>query len=266
MKDKIQIGICCGADNLSQHYISFLIDSVENTISKNIDYEYLIGVNKNVDLSALDKYNIKIIKEYDSGLGSVGHGHCLNLLLKNMSSKYGMFLDQDVAFIKKNWDEDFISLLDEKNIIIGSSDHPKVNKQVGFPTFISCMFFVEKFQSFGIDMRPKFGHGAVKKKINEEDSMYFGIPAGTEIQFDTGCHVCKTVKQLGYDGICLEQVSPRYDDTISKLKFMLPGMRGEEYQLNGIPYTTHVGRSTSRDFFNDPIIIQWKNRVLEWNK
>ena len=53
-------------------------------------------------------------------------------------------------------------------------------------------------------------------------------------------------------------------DTHDKMNFMLKNIRGEEYQLDGIPISTHVGRSSSRSFLNDPVVISWRERIKEW--
>jgi len=41
-------------------------------------------------------------------------------------------------------------------------------------------------------------------------------------------------------------------------------MRGEEYQLNGEPLYTHIGRSSSRDFDTNPIVKKWVATVKDW--
>ena len=42
------------------------------------------------------------------------------------------------------------------------------------------------------------------------------------------------------------------------------GMRGDEYQLEGEPIFTHLGRSTSRDFDTSPEAQVWKKAGLNW--
>ena len=80
---------------------------------------------------------------------------------------------------------------------------------------------------------------------------------------DVGWEMPVKIKAAGYDGIPLDLISPRQEKTQSLMKFMTEDMRGEEYQLNGIPICTHVGRSSSRDF-NDPIVKKWATRVNQW--
>jgi len=58
-------------------------------------------------------------------------------------------------------------------------------------------------------------------------------------------------------------VSPRIKETHKDLKFMLSNMRGETYQLNNIPFCSHIGRSSSRSFDSD-IVKEWRKRTLEW--
>tara|TARA_Y100000389_G_C17300336_1_gene432612 strand:+ start:181 stop:372 length:192 start_codon:yes stop_codon:yes gene_type:complete len=61
----------------------------------------------------------------------------------------------------------------------------------------------------------------------------------------------------------MKLVSPRLENTHKYLKFMLKDMRGESYQINNIPFCSHVGRSSSRDFDCD-IVKKWRNRTLDW--
>ena len=47
---------------------------------------------------------------------------------------------------------------------------------------------------------------------------------------------------------------------------MKEGMRGEEYQLEGAPVLTHLGRSLTRNFHSNPAAKAWTTRVDEWLK
>jgi hypothetical protein len=99
---------------------------------------------------------------------------------------------------------------------------------------------------------------------NKSDCYFYGVNEGDKVFLDTGCHIAKDIKESGYTGSILKIVSPRYKDRISNMKFMKENMRGEEYQLNGIPISTHIGRSSSRMFNHDPHVQLWKNRTKEW--
>ena len=82
---------------------------------------------------------------------------------------------------------------------------------------------------------------------------------------DVGWQMPIKIKEAGYNGIPLKLVSPRQKQTHSMMKFMQSDMRGEEYQLDGVPIASHVGRSFSRTF-DDPIVKNWTKRVREWNQ
>ena len=58
--------------------------------------------------------------------------------------------------------------------------------------------------------------------------------------------------------------SPRIDKT--KVKFMTEDMRGEEYQLDGVPILTHLGRGLIRDFAKNTETVLWKENVEDWIK
>ncbi len=258
--EKIQIGIPCGRN--SESYVSFLVNSIEKTISDKTDYEFILGVNQQgVDLEFLRKIpNSIIVREIHDKDSSVGHGMCLDLIFRNMNTKYGVLVDSDVAFLAQDWDQKLLSELDDKTIMIGSEYHPTDGKIVDFPNVITCMFDVEVFKSLKVFFKPS------TKTIfsNEKNHQYHGTKIGQKVYMDTGCHIPETIGPAGYSWKTLKIVSPRYSDRTSHMKFMKEGIRGEEYQLHGIPICTHIGRSLSRSFEKDPIVEKWKKRVGEW--
>ncbi len=265
MKDRIQIGIPCGPNG--EDFTVFLIESIEHTISGKYGYDYILGINQNgVRLDYLKEKlshladKISVVLEAANMPYVSGHGHCLNLLLKNMTSKFGMFVDTDVAFLTKDWDTMMIEKINEKVIIVGSEYHPTDKKIVNFPNAITCLFDVEKLKKLNVDFIPKLKWIETRGK----DAEYYGTKEGDKIYLDTGCHVAKDIRSNGFDGYCMKIVTPRYEDRIGDMKFMKVGMRGEAYQLDGIPICTHIGRSLSRSFESDPIITKWRNDVENW--
>ena len=102
-----------------------------------------------------------------------------------------------------------------------------------------------------------------KIETTEKNSKWFGVSVGSKIFLDTGCHIPETLGENNYTWKTLKIVTSRYTDRIKDMKFMLPGMRGEEYQLDGIPICTHIGRSLTRDFKTDKLVANWKSRVTQ---
>ena len=260
MSEKLQIGIPCGPN--SEKFTSFLIDSIEKTISGKYEHEYILGVNqRGVNFEQFKRYkNLKVVEEY-AGLPHVlGHGQCLDLILRNMDSKYGIFVDSDVAFLENGWDDILISQLDEKCVVIGSEYHPTDGKVVDFPNVITFLFNTAKLKSTNITFVPKLA----RVVTTEESSSWYGVPPGRDVFLDTGCHIGENLHKHGFTWKTLKIVTPRYVDRFSMMKFMKNDMRGEEYQLEGTPICTHIGRSLTRSFSSDPIISVWKNRVEAW--
>lgn len=263
----IDIGIPAGRN--SEHYLRLLVSSIERYTSKKVEYNYIIGVNdRNVSCELIENIfqelkieNYSIVKNIQQKSGiSDGHGKCLDSILREMTSQYGVFFDSDVCVLVQDWDQKLINKLDEKNIIIGSEYHHTDGKIVNFPNVITCMFSVYDFKKLNISFVPKLRN--ITPDAN--NAHFYGVPKDQNVFLDTGCHICKDIRQAGYDGISLKIVSPRYPDTVNSMKFMKEGLRGEEYQLDGVPITTHVGRSSSRDFHNDPVINSWRQRIKEW--
>jgi hypothetical protein len=259
--DKIQIGIACGSN--SELYVNFLMDTIKKTVDNTDNIEFLLGVNKpSVDKELLQKnndvFNIKIIDAISPRQGSLGHGFCLDELLKHMDSKYGMFVDCDVAFLEKDWDEKLKDCLKDNIAVVGADTDPKHNHYKKFPFIIMVMFLTDVIKKQGISFMPKHEHIC----LDENNCHLFNESVGVTIHLDTGWELPYKLKSSGYDGLPLPMISPRLDK--EKIVFMTEEMRGEEHHLNDIPIFTHVGRSSARNFLHDPIIQRWRQRVKEW--
>lgn len=259
----LQIAIPCGPN--SEYFANFLISTIESTISKKFNYRFLIGINKpgvnkkeitkNYDVGKFD-----FIEDISPVTSSLGHAHCLNLMLKNMNCKFGVFLDSDVAMLEKNWDELLIDRLNQKTIMVGSEYHHSDGKMISRPNVITCAFDVEIFKKLQLDFTP-----SLKTIVStKESATYYGTSIGQVIMLDTGCEIMETIVKAGYQTETLRIVSPRYQDTLTDLKILDPTQRGEEYHLNGRPISTHIGRSLSRSFNDDPIVKNWKTSVEKW--
>lgn len=257
---KIQIGIPCGPN--SEKFTLFLISSIEKTISRDFEFEYILGINQkgvNKDYFKNIK-NLKIVEEFKGYPYQKGHGHCLDLILKNMDSEFGMFVDSDVAFLKQDWDKDLISKITDNKIIVGTEYHPTDGKLVDFPNVITCLFDTRKIKALNLSFIPHLK----EIEANDENCHFYGVKPGQRVFLDTGCHIAKDIREAGFDGYTLKIVTPRYEDRVKDMAFMSMGMRGEEYQLDGVTICTHIGRSLSRSFERDPIVNGWKKRVVEW--
>jgi hypothetical protein len=260
LKEKIEIGIPCGRN--SEHYVEFLAKTIDKTISKDQKYELLLCVNQSgVDTSRLKQIKkSRLVIEMHNKDSSVGHGMCLDLILKNSKTKYLVICDSDVAFLTYNWDEKLLRELDKKTIMIGTEYHPTDGKIVNFPNVITCAINTEVFKKLNISFMPPMK----KIKVNSENASWFGVPLNKEIFLDTGCFLPQVLGENNYNWKTMKIVTPRYHDTIDSMKFMKNNMRGEEYQLNGVPICTHIGRSLTRSFEIDPAVLKWKERVREW--
>lgn len=260
MKEKIQIGVPCGRN--SEQYVKFLCSSIEKTLSGNFDHEFVFGVNQ----SGVDKHflsqikNAKIVERIDGKDSSIGHGLCLDLILENMNSKYGMFVDSDVAFLLPNWDLKLTNIIDGGVTMIGTEYHPTDGKIVNFPNVITCMYDTSVLQALDIRFKPSLK----RVTVSDRTSPWYGVPEGTSIFLDTGCDIVEPMGMANAKWRTFKLISPRYKDSTGHLKFMLADMRGEEYQLDGVPICTHIGRSLTRSFETDPIVNRWKTRVEEW--
>lgn len=255
----IQIGIACGGN--CEHYVIFLLNSIRRTVSGNNKIEIILGINrKSVDINFILERNrdldIKCVYSIDEesiSVSSKSHGRTLDKIIESMDNGYGMVVDCDSAFLKKNWDEIFISQLSNEIVIIGAEyDGDKYKK---FPNLVTSLFKTEVLKEEGVSFLP-----SGKITIDASNCDLYSREVGDKITLDTGWELCGKLRKSGYKGIYLPLL--RSGDT--KAIFMQDNMRGDEYQLDGVPICTHVGRSSTRNFLSDPIVILWRERVERW--
>jgi len=257
MSEKIQMGIACGVN--CEPYVKFLIDSVNKTASNPSSFEYILGINKfsvNVDLLKAIGPNVQVVNAFDSDFGSISHGKCLDAIFGKINSHYGMIVDCDVAFLQKGWDNTFKALLNENVIVVGSEYDG--NKYMNFPNVVGCFFLTKVLKKLKVSFAAKIGE---MLEIDASNSLIYNRQVGEKILLDVGWEMCYKLKTNNYKGVTLPLVN-RFKEPMCK--FIINGMKGVEYQLNGVPMFTHAGRSSSRDFFRDENIIKWRNRVEEW--
>jgi len=257
---KIQIGVACGEN--CEYYVGFLTESIKKTISSNYNIEFIFGVSSvkvNVDLlkeqsSGFDYKIVYVIDQNNRSACSEGHGKTLNKILENMDSEYGMFIDCDCALLEKGWDKKLMDKI-EGNIVIVGSEYQDGNKYMNFPNAVFCMFKTNVLKGEKVSFSPR---GRIK--VDKENCEIYEKPIGEEIHLDVGWELYFKLKKSGYEGIHLPLIRGKSHDSV----FMKEDMRGEEYQLDGVPICTHVGRSSTRSFLNSPIVILWKERVQIW--
>lgn len=259
----LQIGIPCGPN--SELFANFLLSTISRTITNNTKIEVLLGINKpgiqkDLITANIKNLNIRFVERHSSHQSSMGHADCLNLITDHMTSRWGIFLDADVAILKKEWQIDLINQLNNQVVMIGSEYHKNDGKMVRRPNVITCAFDVEVFKKLNIDFMP-----SMKSILIDENNQHiFGGKLGSRIFMDTGCDMIETLVTNGYETKVLDIVSPRYPETHKDLKVLDLNHRGEEYHLNNMAISTHIGRSLTRNFNNDSIIFNWKLKVEEW--
>jgi len=259
----LQIGIPCGPN--SELFANFLLSTISRTITNSLKIEVLLGINKpgvqkDLITSNIKNLNIRFVERHSAHQSSAGHADCLNLITDHMTSRWGIFLDADVAILKKEWEIDLLNQLDNQVVMIGSEYHKNDGKMVRRPNVITCAFNVDVFKNLNIDFMP-----SMKSILTDENNQHiFGTKLDSRIFMDTGCDMIETIVTNGYETKVLDIVSPRYPETHKDLKVLDLNQRGEEYHLNGNALSTHIGRSLSRNFNSDPIVFSWKSKIEEW--
>lgn len=281
MKKDITILITYSQEHQNS-YINFMLSTLNLTISNKNRYMILLGVdtgkNKNPDIKKINFHYDKLVKvdTKNSGYSSYGHSLVMDEMIKHINTKYAVICDSDIAFLQKNWDIDFINLLNDKNIFIGGESN---HVTYYFPHIYMAFFNAEIFKRLNASFAPiKNKSDFVKKyniKINDENKnydviipeeleKYYGIK---EFYADTSSLLPYYIKKNGYDGLSLKCVwsngkRKRYLED-HKMIFLNSDDQGQEFILNNKTYFTHQGRS-SRVWGEHPKNIKWVNQVKKF--
>ena len=158
----IQVGYICGPS--SGEYIKFSIETLLKTCFLPDKIEIIIGNNCcDYDFSDMndikDKfysfniYNVHSDKKHPSH----NHGDALDKLFWNFFNRtYGMIVDSDIAFLRKNWDIQFVKLInsDENIAIIGPGNPVNYSKFQNFPSVYCPFFFTNILKECSITWQP----------------------------------------------------------------------------------------------------------------
>lgn len=282
MKD-ITILITYSQDHQNS-YINFMLQTLNYTISDKNRYTILLGVDtgkkKNPDLKKITfPYdNIINVDTGNNDYSSYAHSLVMDEMIKHINTKYAIICDSDIAFLQKNWDIDFINMLDNKYIFLGGESN---HITYYFPHIYMAFFNAEIIKKLNISFCPIKNKSDFVKKYNikvdndhkkydviipEELKKYYNV---LEFYADTSSLLPYYIKKNGYDGISLKCIwsngkrKRKLED--HKMIFLNPDDQGQEFIINDKSYFTHQGRS-SRIWNEHPKNIQWVKQVKNYFK
>lgn len=260
----IDVAILCGKN--SEAYCDFLIWSMQKTASNFAAFRFIFGLSDCENPTHFSKYAPRInsvVVNMAPQLaaieqGSPRHAAGLNIMFDAMTAPVGMFLDCDLAFLRPGWDEVFLTILaEERTAILGTEYDSRARlKYMNFPNAIACMFKTEVLRGLNIRFDSK------ERVIVSDEALakLLDVPMGEEIILDVGFELPIKIKSAGLQGIPLRLLGPAWPGA----KFMKDDMRGAEYQWEGVPYVTHLGRSYTRVFGVDEHARRWEAEVRKW--
>ena len=142
---------------------SDFIDNMLYTLKGLTYFNYKVLVCENGSNTREKQKIKKIIKKYKNTEiffrqqqtpGSIGKAEALNILIDRINTPYGIIMDADAVFLKKDWDKILLDRFDDKIKIAGG-----VRGAVGYPTDFPdtyvTIFDTKVFKSLNIDMMPK---------------------------------------------------------------------------------------------------------------
>ena len=266
------------------NYINFLLKSIKHTISNHGRVKYLLGVDtgkqKNPPIDKINFHYDKLLKVDTKNLdySSYAHSVVMDEMIKHIDTKYAVICDSDIAFLKKDWDIDFINMLNDKHILVGGESN---HVTYFFPHIYMAFFDAEKFKELKVTLAPiKNNKEFIKKyniKINEEDKNYdVEIPDELvkyykvkKFYADTSSQLPYILKKNGYKGISLKCVwsngkRKRHLEEHQNI-FLNEDDQGQEFIINNTVYFTHQGRC-SREWGIDEKNIRWVKQVKKYYK
>lgn len=190
----------------------------------------------------------------ESSYGSENHGACLDRVFERISTTYAMLVDCDIAFIEPNWDSLMLAKLNDRDVIVGAEYDGQKYKR--FPNVIGAMFETRVLKDLNISFMPEG-----RTTLHDENLHVYGYDGNEPVTIilDTGSELPRKIKAAGYNGVPM----PIFRSGAEGAVFM-DGIRGEEYQLDGSPIFTHLGRSYTRVFGVDEHAIAWEKKVRQW--
>lgn len=177
------------------------------------------------------KVNYRILKEgVDLNQGSYSHYLGIQSLIKDVNSDNFVIFDYDTCLLCKNWDK-ILSFLMNQYVAIGTEYPHSYKKYINFPT----LFFSAWDTSTWINLKPDLNPDAPFDK-----SLHFYSNAE---KFDIGNSLPTTFKSH------------------RSLTWSFREHLGiETYFCYDLPFITHLGRGTTRDF-SHPRNIEWRKTI-----
>lgn len=144
-------------------FIALTLFALKN-LTKN---EYVVLINDNGSQPKELKKLIKLAQRYDdiyvhfrdcgNESGSVAHGKALDILMKNVDTKYTAVFDSDATVLIKNWDQFLINQLEGQVKIAGTPQAKVLNnkKPDDFPFQFITLFETKIFKDLSINWQPQ---------------------------------------------------------------------------------------------------------------
>jgi|15BtaG_2_1085339.scaffolds.fasta_scaffold08075_3 hypothetical protein len=299
-RPKIQVGIpCFSYEGDCENYIDFAIQSMIMTAKNPEDIEFVVGLNGGkININKMKRmknkcFGIKFIDVIEESgkkerIGdaphktehtedSLNHGEVLDILFEHFDSFYGMWIDADIAFISRGWDEKLKNELNEKCPIVGMTYPKNRNRYENFPTIMTCMFITNTLKDLGISFSTTHMGGSRERPVTEEESKWFNLPVGSSVNMDTG-EMLPLIQKEGYTGKCIHSVHLFQKD--GELQFLdddidvarrtsgIKNGNGKvcEAQMNGEVIFTHLSESRYRKYNEDSLSKVWLKKIQTWLK
>ena len=187
----------------SQNWLKLLVESL-HIYSKEKHELIIVGNSSISDISLIDFFTNVDVKIFQMPT-NVGHGEGLNIGSRLAQNDIVMFLDADCHFVSHGWEEAFVELMKNNDVVAGEGPKQK-------PIRPACMCLKKEIAAY-YDWRDTPGYKGHRI-----------TPDGYDVAI-------KAFHEMKRDGIkikLLESTNNRYGT-----------LNGEEWLVNGKPYIYH---------------------------
>ena len=207
----------------SYDFLDLLIESLE--IYSSVPYELIVVDNSEIKQ---ERNNVRQLNMDHN----VGHGPGLNEGVKYTKFPYVMFLDVDTHILCHGWEQHFIDMMEQFDVIGGRGVPVK-------PIRPACMFMKREFVNY--DWRSTDGYKGHRI-----------TPEGTDVAIKAYYQMLERGVKIGF----LESLPNRYETHT-----------GEEWSINGIPLVYHHWSGTwlpkRQEDFPDIDLLKEKQKLFD---
>jgi hypothetical protein len=269
----MKIELCVSVPNGGFNFIKLMCETINRTRSGSHEISLRFTCHNSEEESIIRHFGSElpisgshIIERMENTFlhsNSVTHSRCIEAMYLATLADVCLICDYDCIPVKKNWDEEIIDLINNKNVALIGSPYSELALQVYGsvsahkyqlqPNAIFLAIDIAKYRSVTPSLcnfsRTFCDPSSIPLKLisTPEEASCYGIGIGKFLHIDTGFLIPEVVAKNRLKTKILERKVSDYQiitlDTNDIHPFILP----EEYSLDGELFAVHFRKAASKD-------------------